>query len=440
MLKKETAYNIFRVIWVYLLISNIADLRLHTDIDLLPFIHLSEIPFIKYAPFVLAAFLLIPFNVMWNALNRKYIRSILILTAVLILISLVSSFYSAFPETGLRTTSRFFFYYVLLIAAITAAYYFEGASDFMIKSLVYINVFVIAGSLLDYYVPAFHNLLVAHFDRPETKHSVLRIGDEVFMRPMGFLTDTNLTAFSIGLAMLLLLLNHKHFNRVFIYVFFAAGSYASGMLASRASFIMCFAAAVIFAFTKQVELKKVIMFVVIFLVFQAATPQIYSRYLTFSDEKKIGEEAKFGRLVIWKAAIDLFEENPVIGAGPGNFFEHSQIYMRRVIFRENPHINIDDPDSPDYYTAGKGNPHNLFLVVISETGIAGFMIFISILSIIFIYYKKKRYYMSLLFFLLVLMVSSLSNFAPYYKFYLLTCIILFAVSAQNMKITPKSAV
>jgi len=437
MIKKETTYTIFRLLWIYLLITNIADLRLHTDIDLLPFIHLSDIPFIKLFPFVLAALILIPY--------RQYIIVIkkngtpLVLITLLILAAFISSLLSEYPETGLKLTSRYLFYFGILIAAITAASYFDDAAAFMIRSFIYVNILVIAGSLLDYYVPGFHRLLVNHFDRPGAEHSILKIGEMQFMRPMGFLTDTNLTAFSLSLAMILLLLNHKHFNKIFTYIFFAAGSYVFGMLASRASLILCLVAAMIFLVTRAVEWKQILVFIFIFIIFQAITPQTYSRLLTFSDTEKVDEELKFGRFVIWKAAFDLFKDNPVIGAGPGNFFEHSQHRIRQVIFRENPDINIDNPGSKNYYVVGKGNPHNLFLAVLCEEGILGFLMLMTLIAYLLHRFSKGKKYLSVLFLLLILMVSSVSNFAPYYRFYLLICIIFLVISGTNMKISSKSA-
>jgi hypothetical protein len=439
MIKKGTAYNIFRLLWIYLLITNIADLRLHTDIDLLPFIHLSDIPFIKFFPFVLAALILIPYREYIIAVKKNGTPIVLLLTALLILAAFISSLLSEYPETGLKLTSRYLFYFGILIAAITAASYFDEAAAFMIRSFIYVNVLVIAGSLLDYFVPGFHKLLVDHFDRPEAKHSILKIGELKFMRPMGFLTDTNLTAFSLSLAMMLLLLNHKHFNRIFTYIFFAAGSYVFGMLASRASLILCLAAAVIFLVTRSVEWKQILVFIFIFIVFQAITPQTYSRFLTFSDTEKVGEEVKFGRFVIWKAAFDVFKDNPVIGAGPGNFFEHSQQRIRQVIFRENPGINIDNPGSKNYYVVGKGNPHNLFLAVLCEEGIVGFLILMTLIAYLLYRFSKGKHYLSVLFMLLILMVSMVSNFAPYYRFYLLICIIFLVISGTNMKISARSA-
>jgi O-Antigen ligase len=440
MLKKSTAYFIFKLLWLYFLAANMADLRLHTETDLLPFIHVSEIPFVKFIPFAAAALLLIPARTFVSFFkNKESLMKLLPLFALLI-VCWVSTFYAEFPETAYRTASRFSFYFIVLIAVAVSAEYFEKAPAFLIKSFVFINIFVIAGSLLDFYVPQFHKLLVNHFDRPEAKHSVMTIGSLKIMRPMGFLTDSNLTAFSIGVSMLLLLVNHKVFNRSFKYAFYAMGSYAFGMLASRASLIMClFTIAMFFAF-KFAERKELYLFTILFIVFQAATPQSYSRFMTQVDEEKIENEMIFGRPVIWKAAFEVFKDNPLVGAGPGNFFEQSRLRILDVIIQEKPGINIYDPNSKFYYQIGKGNPHNIFLVALAETGIIGLFIFVFIICIWFNYLIKKRLFISLVFFINFLFVSSLSNFAPYYKFYLVMCIILFAASGLNLLIPLKNTV
>lgn len=435
MISKGTSYKIFRVLWLYLLIVNIADLRLHTAIDILPFIHLSEIPFVKYLPFVLALFLLIPFKEFISVLKQKENLIVVSVTGILLLVSFISAVYSVFPENSLRVTSRYVSYYIFLILSVASVSYYKQAPSFIIRSYIYINCIVIAGSLLDYYVYDFHLLLVRHFDRPEAHHSVLKIGSHEFMRPMGFLTDTNLAAFSIGLSLILLIINYKEFSRVFTYTFFIAGSYVFGMLASRASLIICIIALMYFFIAGTIGRKQAIIFAVLFVVFQCITPHTYSRILSLSENNGLEEkEVSFGRIIIWKAAWDVFEENPVLGAGPGNFFELSQVKIREVIFTENPGIDIDNPQSKDYYTVGKGNPHNLFLAVLTEAGILGFIIFISLIVVLLYFFVKTKRWLSLLILGLVLLVSFVSNFAPYYKFYLLICIICYVSSKSNMKI------
>jgi len=438
MLSKTTSYKIFRILWIYLLVISIADLRLHTSIDIIPFLHISEIPFIKYLPFILAAILLIPFKDYLKTVRKSGNIVILSIILCILVIAVISSYYSEYPETAFKLCTRYFFYFLILVALLTAVEYYENAGSFLIRSFIYVNILVITGSLLDYYFPSFHLLLIQYFDRPEAKHSVLNIGNEVYMRPMGFITDSNLTALSIGLALILLLLNQKHFGRIFTYFFFAAAAYSMGMLASRAALVMVSAAAVIFFVIRATNRKQIVLFVVILIVFQSITPQFYARYLAIGDEEKIETEVKFGRPVIWKAAIDQFKESPLIGNGPGNFFEHSQNRIRAVIFRENPGINIDDPNSKDHYEVGKGNPHSIFLAVLCELGILGFVLFLLLLLYMLYNFIKKRKLNSLIFMILIISVSAISNFAPYFKHYLLVCVIFYVLSEVDMKIQVKS--
>lgn len=438
MLNKKTAYFIFKLLWLYFLAANIADLRLHTKLDLIPFLHVSEIPFIKYIPFAAAALILIPAKTFIEYFRNKEVMIKFLPLLILLVVCWFSTFYADFPETAYRTTSRYSFYFIVLIALAVSAEYFEDAPAFLIKSFVYINIFVIAGSLLDFYVPGFHKLLVDHFDRPEAKHSVMTIGTLKIMRPMGFLTDSNLTAFSISISLFLLLVNHKHFNKYFRYVFIALGSYAFGMLASRASLLMCLFALVFIFIFRITERKELYVFTVLFIFFQAVTPQTYSRFITQVDEEKLENEMIFGRPVIWKAAFDVFKDNPVIGAGPGNFFEQSQERILSVIVRERPEINISDPHSKFYYQIGKGNPHSIFMVALAESGITGLLCFLAILIIWISNLTKRKLFVSLMFFFCFLFVSALSNFAPYYKFYLVMCIIFFCTSSMNSIISQRS--
>jgi O-antigen ligase len=206
------------------------------------------------------------------------------------------------------------------------------------------------------------------------------------------------------------------------------------MLASRASLIMCCIAIIYLFINKTIERKYIVAFVVIFIVFQAVTPHTYSRFLSILENKGLKkEEIAFGRIVIWKAAMNVFKENPVIGAGPGNFFELSQVKINEIIYLENPGIDIFILKSNDQYVVGKGNPHNLFLAVLCETGIAGFTIFILLIGGIAYFLVKTRRWLSLLFLFLVLQVSFLSNFAPYYKFYMLICIICYTASKCDLR-------
>jgi O-antigen ligase len=434
-LKKNIAYIIFQIIWIYLVITNIAELRLHTAIDLIPAIHVSEIPFIRYFPFIIILLLLFPIKDIINTFKNKFNVRIIVFILTLILAALIASFLSEYRNTAVSLSARFIFYFGVMCVVLIGTNYFEHSVNFIIKVFVYINLIVFLGSLLDFYSIDFHNLLKMHFDRPDALHSYMKIGGEKIMRPMGFLTDANLTAFSVAMALMMVLLNYKNFNKYFRYFYYAFGSFIFGMLVSRASLIICVLSIVFYFYKRTVEKKEIYAFIALFAVFQLLTPQTYSRLLSYFNKEMIDEEMVVGRPVIWKAAYNVFSENKIIGVGPGVFFELSQKYIRDIL-KENKDLNIDNPSLPDYHKIDKLNPHNIFLVMLSETGIIGFAVLLGFIIFLFSYFIKQKYLLSALFLTNILIVSALSNFAPYYKFYLVMCIIFIIASKQNMKLKP----
>ena len=94
MLKKSTAYIFFKLLWLYFLAANMADLRLHTEINLIPFIHVSEIPFVKYIPFAAAALLLIPAKSFVSFFKNKTVIMKLLPLLALIIVCWISTFYA----------------------------------------------------------------------------------------------------------------------------------------------------------------------------------------------------------------------------------------------------------------------------------------------------------------------------------------------------------
>lgn len=433
MIKKNIAYILFRVLWIIFLAANIADFRLNREIDLIPFIHVSEIPLIKFLPFLLLAVFVIPFKEILILFREKKNFYTFMFIALLLVIGYVSSYLSDYPETAFGVCNRIAYYFAVLIFVLASARYFNNAKEFILKSFVYSGVLIIAGSLLDFYVPAFHDLLVKHFDRPQTFHSVVKLGGVVIMRPMGFLTDSNLTAFSLSISLMLLLLNYKHFSKIFRYFYYALGSYCLGMLASRASMVIIAICTVFFFYKNIAGKREIAWFIAAFVVFQLLTPQTYYRLYTLFDKKQHRMEFSTGRFLLWETAVTVFKENPVIGAGPGVFFELSDTYIRKSIIEKN-NVNINDPEEADYFKIDKKNPHNIFLVMLTETGLTGFAVFIFLISYLAYVFKKQKKSISLLFLINILIVSSVSNFAPYYKFYLLICIVFFVLSGSNIRI------
>jgi len=272
----------------------------------------------------------------------------------------------------------------------------------------------------------------------------MKIGSETFMRPMGFITDANLTAFFVAFSMLLMLVNNELFKSKILRIFYYfISSYVFGMLASRGALLIVIFSVTVFFIAKLVTKKELYLFLLLFIIGQVITPQTQARIEQLFNPKArieqlfnpktINEEFEVGRPVIWKASFELFKLNPLFGAGPGNFFEVSDIYIRKILENKKD-LNITNPEASNYHKIDKYNPHNIFLVMATETGIIGLIIFLMLLIVIFNYYRKSGYLLSIIFLINILIVSFVSNYAPYYKIYLIICIVFFVLSMDNMKI------
>lgn len=69
------------------------------------------------------------------------------------------------------------------------------------------------------------------------------------------------------------------------------------------------------------------------------------------------------RIIIWKTALSLVKDNPIIGVGPGNFgYVHLQRYR--------------SPGDEFMWWGENYHAHNLYLQIASETGIVGLLFFI----------------------------------------------------------------
>jgi hypothetical protein len=116
------------------------------------------------------------------------------------------------------------------------------------------------------------------------------------------------------------------------------------------------------------------------------------------------------------------------------FFKLSDVLIARV----NNEISSEKLQA-EIYNPGREtiegiNPHNIFFTMQIEHGIAGTVLFILLVTYILIFLVKTKKFTALLFVLVTLFVSTLSNYAPYYKYYLLMCIILFVSLRNDMMI------
>ncbi len=435
MINKVISYRIFRIAFTLFLIANIVEPHFAYKLDLIPFIHISELSSLKYVLVLLFALMLFPLSAFREVFKDKKTSLVLTLIALLLTTAYFSAGFSEFPDIGFSLWNRFFLYFIILIICAAANKYYERLPAFLLRAFIFGNCIIITGSVLDFFVPDFNRILIEYFNRQEVLHSYMQLGSEKIMRPMGFISDSNLAAFSISIALLLLLLNHNRFNKPFRFSFYITGIYVFGMLASRSSLLMCIICLSAFYLYKMAERRELLIFIFLFILFQLPAPQTYGRIISFFNEEKGTAEFSTGRPVIWNAAWYIFTENPLIGKGPGAFFFFFDIYIKDIL-KVRQDLNIDKPEQPGYHKVDKVNPHNIFLVMLAEIGLTGFILFTFLLLVLAVHFFKRKQYISLLFFLSVMLISSLSNFAPYYKYYLLICIVLLLLSDFNMKIRP----
>jgi O-antigen ligase len=434
-LSEKTKYLIFQISWVILLLSVICDFSIGTHVRIAILQVNIPKPTLGPAVYIIVLLFMIPKEAVLQVFRVKSdARSITILTVLLASVYL-SAFLSQYREMALSSALfRFTLFFLCFIGTVACIYYFKDSANFILKSLIFINLLVVLSSIADFYIPAFNEFLVRYFGHLEPKYSVLKLAGVTYMRPSGFVSDTNLTAFSIVVSCLLLLLNEDNVRMGwFKYIFYGLSGYSFGMLASRSAILALLICLAAFFITKRIGRKRIIVFFAIFFAIQLTTPHTIARIKQYVDKSYLEEEFKASRLVLWKAAWLAFEEHPVTGLGTGIFFVKSVDYMKAV-WQDSPTIDPELKEKISRANLDPWNPHNIFLTMLSEEGIIGFVIFVVFLVFLFkrlIWEKRKT---SLILISAVLLVSSLSNYAPYYKYYMVLCIALYAGIRQDMKI------
>ena len=83
------------------------------------------------------------------------------------------------------------------------------------------------------------------------------------------------------------------------------------------------------------------------------------------------------RVYRWVAATEMIQERPVVGYGPGNFYSE---YKTHTVTAFQTYVS----DNPD-----KSGVHNYFLMLASEQGIPGLILFVFLLIVCFIEAEKQ---------------------------------------------------
>ncbi len=91
---------------------------------------------------------------------------------------------------------------------------------------------------------------------------------------------------------------------------------------------------------------------------------------------KINERSIHGRLLLWQVTELMIQENIITGIGSGNFPVMYLDYQEKFFKNENNSKYL-------YYASGVSQPNNEYLLILAETGIFGFILFLIVFITIF---------------------------------------------------------
>ncbi|MFI5143963.1 MAG: glycosyltransferase family 9 protein [Ignavibacteria bacterium] len=423
-------YLLFRVTWVVLILSIMCDIQIVEGLQIFYFnlkILSSSLGLILY---LVVFFLIVSPKQIVEILRNYEKKKILILLAFFLAAGFISGIFSEFRVFVISTLIfRYLLFLIALIATIVYVKIFNGTNKFLINSFIAINLFLILTSLLDFYFPPVNRFLMTYMGHMKLEDSNLKVGTIVYLRPAGVLTETNLSAFSIALANVLLLLNADNFRkRYIVYGYYLISGFIFGMLGSRSALIFLIFIAVFFILYKIVRWQDVLAFCALFFLAQLLTPQTHARINQIFNQQYVAEEEKTGRLTIWYASFEAFKTSPIIGIGTDVFFRESPKYLNIVVYKIS---NLDRGEILSIKNKPNVNSHSLIMSVLTENGLIGLSLLILIFYYLFRDYIKNKKTVSLLLFTGLIFVSVLSGYAPYYKYYLLLCIYFYVLADRN---------
>ena len=146
----------------------------------------------------------------------------------------------------------------------------------------------------------------------------------------------------------------------------------------RTSFVMILFSLLLSILFISYIMKKIKFFVIsILIIFSiffssiATSEAVKNRYNDFFEIIKNFNESSYG--ILFESGIEIWKRNKITGVGLKNF----------GIECDNQIIKINEQHHPC-----STHPHNLYIQILSETGIIGMLIFISLFVSFFIYYLK----------------------------------------------------
>ncbi|MEX2012881.1 MAG: O-antigen ligase family protein [Candidatus Levyibacteriota bacterium] len=186
------------------------------------------------------------------------------------------------------------------------------------------------------------------------------LSGSLVLRPYGTFSHPNVLASYLVVSMTLIIFFFNKFSKnikIAYALLLVLGSCALFATFSRTA-ILVWSMALVFWYVKGFEKYFKMKIAIPLIVLLSLAFYVFPLWARFSEVRVVGETVS-NRLLLSKAAIDMFLERPILGTGIGNFLPNLPKYMESSgnIFYIQP-------------------VHNIFLLVLAELGIAGFLFFI----------------------------------------------------------------
>jgi len=199
-----------------------------------------------------------------------------------------------------------------------------------------------------------------------------------FLNPNTFACFTILTLF-----IYLFFMNNsatKWKKIIFRFTFFAV-LISIFFINSTAGYLAIISSVFTYTFLKSKNKSLIIAFFIFFLMLFLAIPNPITERLSyrFKSEGKWRDNSTNKRLILWTEAIHMFKDNPIFGIGFAKFKIGNKIYNEKLFKSQRRGIIVFDV------------AHNDYLNILSENGIIGLGLYLSmIFSIIYKLYKKYK--------------------------------------------------
>ncbi|MBW1782872.1 MAG: O-antigen ligase family protein [Deltaproteobacteria bacterium] len=143
---------------------------------------------------------------------------------------------------------------------------------------------------------------------------------------------------------------------------------------SRGGLLGLLVIAVMFFFMRGMPIPKgkilILLALLATLFYVNLSPQYKERIQTIFEQRFSDMQAGSGRILIWRRALVIARDNPFLGVGPDCFMSAYGDYIEKGKF---PEPLYEEGDWSGWQTA-----HNSYLLVLTELGIFGFVIYLAI--------------------------------------------------------------